>query len=188
MASPFLGQIQLFAGNFAPRGWALCEGQILPISQYTALFSILGTTYGGDGRTSFALPDLRGRVAIAPGTGPGLTTYRLGARAGTETNVMNTLQLPSHTHIATGTTKASNAVGTTNNPEGKVLATGKAVVDRSTSFNANIYGDASNANMAVNEVSVTLGNTGGNQSINNMQPYLATNYIIALQGLYPSRS
>jgi len=188
MSQPLIGEIKLFAGNFAPRTWAFCEGQLLAISSHSALFSILGTTYGGDGRSTFALPDLRGRAAIAPGSGPGLPTYRLGQRSGSPTNTLTANQLPSHTHAAAGTTKVSNADGTTNNPEGKVLATGKAVVDRSTSFNANIYGDASNANMAVNEVSVTLGNTGGNQSINNMQPYLATNYIIALQGLYPSRS
>ena len=188
MAYPFIGQIQIFAGNFAPRGWAFCEGQLLPISQNTALFSILGTIYGGDGRTTFALPDLRGRVPISPGTGPGLPNYRLGTRAGTETNVMNTLHLPSHTHTATGTTKASNAVGTTNNPEGKVLATGKAVVDRSTSYNANIYGDAANVNMAANGVTVTVNNTGASAAINNMQPYLVTNYIIALIGTFPSRS
>ena len=185
---PYIGEIKLFAGNFAPRSWAFCEGQLLAISQHSALFSILGTIYGGDGRTTFALPDLRGRTAIAPGTGPGLTARRLGERGGSTTNTLNATQLPNHTHTATGTTKVSNADGTTNNPEGKVLAVGKAVVDRSTSFNANIYGDGSNANMAANDVSVTLGNTGGNQSINNMQPYLATNYIIALFGIYPSRS
>ena len=188
MSQPLIGEIKLFAGNFAPRSWAFCEGQLLAISQNSALFSILGTTYGGDGRTTFALPDLRGRAPIGPRTGPGLSPHTLGQRSGTETNNLNTTQLPSHNHTATGTTKASNAVGTTNNPEGKVLATGKAVVDRSTSYDANIYADAANANMAANDVSVTVSNTGGNIPINNMQPYLATNYIIALYGIYPSRN
>jgi len=189
MAYPFIGQIQLFAGNFAPRGWSFCEGQLLPISQNTALFSILGTIYGGDGRTTFALPDLRGRAPISPGSGPGLSTRPLGQRSGSPTNTLNATQLPAHTHIVTGTTtKVSNADGTTNNPDGKVLAVGKTVVDRSTSYNATIYGDAANANMAANDVAVTVGNTGGSQPINNMQPYLAVNYIIALQGLFPSRS
>ncbi|MEM8909888.1 MAG: tail fiber protein, partial [Bacteroidota bacterium] len=97
---PFIGQIMMFGGNFAPRGWALCNGQLMPISQNQALFSLLGTTYGGDGRTTFALPDLRGRAAMHAGHGPGLTDRRLGQRSGTETNTMNTLQMPSHSHIA----------------------------------------------------------------------------------------
>tara|TARA_R110002072_G_scaffold91762_4_gene204631 strand:- start:2424 stop:2987 length:564 start_codon:yes stop_codon:yes gene_type:complete len=185
---PFLGQIMLFGGNFAPRGWAFCEGQLLAISQNTALFSILGTTYGGDGRTTFGLPDLRGRTPIAPGTGPGLSTHTLGARGGLEQNILNQTQLPSHSHIASGTIKASSAEGTTNNPNGKVLALGKVPVDRATSYDANIYGDAATVNMAANEVTVSIGNTGGNLPVSNMQPYLPVYYIIALVGVFPSRS
>ena len=93
---PFIAQIMMFGGNFAPRGWAFCDGQLLPISQYSALFSLLGTTYGGDGRTTFGLPDLRGRVAIHPGNGPGLSSIRLGEKGGTETNTLSTAQLPPH--------------------------------------------------------------------------------------------
>ncbi|REE80356.1 microcystin-dependent protein [Lutibacter oceani] len=188
MSSPLLGSVIMFAGNFAPRGWAFCDGQLLAISQNTALFSILGTTYGGDGRTTFALPDLRGRAPIGSRTGPGLSPINLGQKSGTETNTLNTTQLPSHTHIAQGTTKVSNADGTTNNPDGKVLAVGKAVADRTTSYNANIYGDTANANMASNNVTVTVGSTGGNLPINNRPPFLAVNYIIALQGIFPSRN
>ena len=189
MAEPLLASIKMFAGNFAPRGWAFCEGQLLPISQNQALFSLLGTIYGGDGRTTFALPDLRGRAPISSGNGPGLTSRPLGQRSGIESNMLNTNQLPPHTHTVIGaTTKVSNADGTINNPEGKVLAVGKTVVDRSTSYNASIYGDTANANMAANDVIVTVGNTGGGQPINNMQPFLAVNYIIALQGVFPSRN
>ena len=97
-AEPFIGEISMFAGNFAPRGWAFCEGQLLPIAQNQSLFSILGTTYGGDGRTTFGLPDMRGRVSIHPGTGPGLTNYRLGNKGGSETTTLTTNQLPSHNH------------------------------------------------------------------------------------------
>ncbi len=188
MSSPLLGSVIIFAGNFAPRGWAFCDGQLLPISQNTALFSLLGTTYGGDGRTTFALPDLRGRAPIGPRTGPGLSTFPLGARGGTETNILNTTQLPSHNHTATGTTNVSNADGTTNNPVGKVLAVGKVNVDRATNYNANNYGDTANASMAANDVTITVGNTGGNLPVNNRPPYLAINYIIALQGIFPSRN
>ncbi len=186
--NPLMGTIQIFAGNFPPRGWAFCDGQLLAISGNSALFSILGTTYGGDGRTTFALPDLRGREAIGPRTGPGLSPMNLGQRGGAETNILNANQLPSHNHIATGTTNVSNTDGTTNNPVGKVLAVGKVNVDRATNYNANNYGDSANASMAANDVTVTVGNTGGNQSINNRPPYLAINYIIATQGTYPSRN
>ncbi|REE80357.1 microcystin-dependent protein [Lutibacter oceani] len=188
MSTPLMGTIQIFAGNFPPRGWAFCDGQLLAISGNSALFSILGTTYGGDGRTTFALPDLRGRELIGPRRGPGLSDFRLGQRSGTETNTLNNTQLPSHTHIAQGTTKVSNTEGTTNNPDGKVLTVGKAVVDRTTSYNANIYGDTANTNMATNNVAVTVSNTGGNLPINNRSPYLAVNYIIAMVGIFPSRN
>ena len=116
---PFLGQIVLFGGNFAPRGWALCEGQLLPISQYSALFSILGTIYGGDGRTTFALPDLRGRAAISSGRGPGLSDRRLGSRSGQEVHTLTTLEMPSHNHLTQNSMKVSSqdstkATATTN--------------------------------------------------------------------------
>ena len=155
---PTIGEIRMFAGNFAPRSWALCQGQLLAISQNQALFSILGTTYGGDGRTSFGLPDLRGRVNIGPGTGPGLSTYRLGNKAGVENVFLNTLQIPSHTHIAEGTVKANFsplAPSTTGNPTNNSF--GNAA--------ANMYNNsAAETKMSPNNVEVTLGNTGGNLS------------------------
>jgi len=164
---PFLGQIILFAGNFAPRGWSLCEGQLLSINANQALFSILGTTYGGDGRTTFALPDLRGRVAIQQGTGPGLSTRRLGARGGTETNTMNILNMPSHSH-------------------GYAIDTSTNVADESTGFLAasNIYTEEHNSQYP----SVMVGMSGGQQPYNNIQPFTSIYYIIAMVGIYPSRS
>ena len=166
MSEPFLGQVIMFAGNFAPRGWALCEGQLLPISSNSALFSILGTTYGGDGRTTFALPDLRGRVPFAPGTGHGLSTYRLGQRGGVETNstVFN------HTHEL----RVSDKRGDDTDPDGSYLA-----VTRDANYTTNSGSGKKLAGLA---------NTGTGTPIPNIQPYLAINFIIALQGTFPSRS
>ena len=170
---PFLAQIVIFAGNFAPRGWAFCDGQLLPIAQNSALFSLVGTIYGGDGRTTFALPDLRGRVAIGPRTGPGLPTYREGARGGSTTNTLNVTQLPSHSH--TGTIKAQTAIGEENTPTGNYP-----------SMLAQAYSEDMNTSMAGDAIQTNA--TGGGQAVNNMQPYLAINFIIALQGTFPSRS
>ncbi len=183
----FLGEVRMFAGNFAPRTWAYCDGQLLAISQNTALFSILGTTYGGDGRTTFALPDLRGRTAIGPRNGPGLPSYRLGQRGGAATNVLNATQLPSHTHAAAGTLKTS-ATATGSTPAGNYPAPASG---RTSSGAVSISGwgsAADGAAGATNGVTVTVGNTGSNQSINNMQPYLSINYIICTQGVFPSRN
>jgi len=179
---PFIGQIMMFGGNFAPRGWALCDGQLLAISANTALFSILGTTYGGDGRTTFGLPDLRGRVSIHPGNGPGLSSYRLGERGGTESVVLNQTEIPSHTHAATGKIKANFSPLTP--------ATASSPVDGMFSnAEAKIYNSqAANNYMAANGVEVTVGNTGGNLSHTNIQPYNCVNYIIALVGTFPSRN
>ncbi|WP_299769699.1 tail fiber protein [uncultured Dokdonia sp.] len=178
---PFLGEIKLFAGNFAPRAWAYCDGQLLPISQYSALFSILGTTYGGDGRTTFALPDLRGRAAIHPGNGPGLSSYQLGQKGGRETISLNLANLPSHNHTATSTTTVH--VGDNNNedePEGNFLGTGQ------------FYSSAAAAGAKLNDAAVTttttVGMQGGQQAYNNLQPFLGVHYIIALQGVFPSRN
>ena len=179
---PFIGQIMMFGGNFAPRGWAFCEGQLLPISSNTALFSILGTTYGGDGRTTFALPDLRGRVSIHPGNGPGLSDYRLGEKGGVEDVVLNQTQIPSHSHSASGQIACNfnpTTPATSTSPVNGVFANAESKV----------YNTASpNQHMAANGVSVTVGNTGGNLSHTNQQPFIACNYIIALLGIYPSRS
>lgn len=169
---PFIGQIQLFGFNFAPRGWAFCEGQLLAISQYTALFSLLGTTYGGDGRTTFGLPDLRGRVPIGPGTGPGLSTYRWGQKGGQERVTLNINEIPSHTHTMMATTVA----GSSSNPSGMLLAETGAL-DKE-------YGTG--ALTAMNNQAI--GQMGGNQPHNILQPYLAVYYCIALVGVFPSRS
>src|SRR5690242_5317256 len=166
MANPFLGEIRIFAGNFAPRGWALCNGQLLAISQNTALFSLLGTTYGGNGQTTFALPDLRGRVPIGTGQGRGLTARNLGEVAGTETLTLDATQMPAHTHAA----GASAGNGAADSPTGRVLARMPGAIPQ--------YGAASNADMAA----AAAANSGGNQPHNNMQPFLTVTYIIALQG------
>lgn len=170
MSEPFVGEIRMFAGNFAPRGWAFCDGQLLAVSQNDALFSLLGTIYGGDGRTTFGLPDLRGRIPIHAGQGPGLSARRLGAKAGAENETLTVNQLPSHTH----TLHASADPTTTPNPQGNVL--GEATADR-------IYDATPDANMA----SSAITSIGGSRSHSNLQPYLCINYIIALFGIYPSK-
>lgn len=177
---PFIGQIIMFAGNFAPRGWALCDGQFLAISDNSALFSILGTTYGGDGRTTFGLPDLRGRVPMHAGSGPGRTPRPLGSAGGTESNTLNINQLPSHSHTASGKvqTQASSKQGDDSNPKGKYAA----------ASNEPQYSESPDILMGESDVDITVENTGGNAPINNLQPFQCINYIIALQGVYPSRT
>jgi len=195
MGDLYLGQIILFAGNFAPRSTAFCNGQLLSIAQNTALFSILGTTYGGDGRTTFALPDLRGRAALHPGTGPGLTPRKLGQRTGFETDTLSISQMPQHNHTATldnGSTsiKINTGDGTTNDPVGNFLAKGVTPAAGPLAANvANIYAPTSNSTMPGDLAGTpTIGMTGGNQPHNNMQPWLGLNYIICMQGLFPSRN
>ena len=171
MSEPFVGEIRMFAGNFAPRGWAYCDGQLLAVSQNDALFSLLGTIYGGDGRTNFGLPDMRGRIPIHAGSGPGLSDRRLGAKSGSETTTVNVDQLPAHTHPSASTNSANEG-----NPAGNVVAdTGSK----------NIYAD--DAAPAVNFSSSSSQWVGGSQSHSNMMPYLCIHYIIALFGIYPSR-
>jgi microcystin-dependent protein len=174
---PFIGQIIMFGGNFAPRGWAFCDGQLLPISQHSALFSILGTTYGGDGRTTFALPDLRGRVAIHPGNGPGLSDYRLGQKGGAETRTLTTAELPSHSHSI----RANNGPGNSS-----AASSGASIAGHGTSVppEGNFSSQAPNVDLSPQ----TAGNTGGGQPFDIRQPFLAVNFIIALEGVYPSRS
>ena len=175
MSEPFLAEIRIFAGNFAPRGWAFCNGQTLPIDQNTALFSLLGTIYGGDGRTTVGLPNLQGRSPMHPGRGPGLTSYRLGQIAGSETVTLNQAQMPSHTHDTAGSISSFTGLNPVRNAWG-------------TSQAGDYYrkGDAGGPN--VNMHADALAKAGGNQAHNNNQPFLAMYYIIALQGLYPSRS
>jgi len=169
---PFIGEIQIFAGNFAPTGWAFCDGQLLPIASNTALFSLLGTTYGGNGQTTFALPDLRGRVPIHPGQGPGLSPRSLGESAGVENVTLATTEMAAHAH----TLGASSASGSSDSPAGKVAARSPAAIPQ--------YAAVANANLAA----TAIGSAGGSQPHNNMQPYLALTYIIALTGIFPSRS
>ncbi len=172
---PFIGEIKMFAGNFAPRNFALCNGQLLQISQYQALFSLLGTTYGGDGRTTFGLPDLRGRAPIHFGTGPGLSDKRLGQKGGQESVALTVNNLPAHNHTAQ--LNADSTVATSDKPGNGLPARNAGSTPQ--------YGDT--VNTALNTAAVTVDNTGGNAPHTNMQPYLTINYIIALQGIYPSR-
>ncbi|NRB47283.1 MAG: phage tail protein [Saprospiraceae bacterium] len=184
---PFIGMIVMFGGNFAPRGWAFCDGTLLSISQNQALFSILGTTYGGDGRTTFALPELRGRVAMHPGSGPGLRTRRLGEKGGVEEVVLNTTQIPSHTHTlnAKGSLNVVREDGNTAEPAGAALA--NVSPDSTLSYNNSTAPDAVAAN---NSVTVTgnIAPTGGSLGHTNIQPFTCVNYIIALVGTFPSRN
>lgn len=169
MSEPFIAEIRIFAGNFAPRGWSFCDGQLLPISQHTALFSIIGTTYGGDGRTTTALPNMKGRAPMHPGRGPGLTSRRLGENVGAETAPLSEAQMASHNHALTAVPSATQA-----NPDSSVRL-----------GNAAMY---QTPGTTVDMASEAAGNTGGSQSHNNMQPFLTLNFIIALIGLFPSRS
>ena len=171
MSEPFVGEIRMFAGNFAPQGWAFCDGQLLAVSQNDALFSLLGTIYGGDGRTTFALPDLRGRVPVHAGQGPGLSERRLGSKGGTESVTLTTNQLPSHTHPVKGATDTATAATPANNvPAQSTAISLYAPVAPTVDMNAG----------AVQAV-------GGSQAHNNLMPTLCINFIIALYGVYPSR-
>ena len=170
MSEPFLAEVRIVGFNFAPRGWAFCDGQILPINQNQSLYSLLGTTYGGDGRTSFALPDMRGRVPIHVGRSNGGAFHTLGQKSGEETHTLSAAEMPQHTHVA----KASNLAGNNPIPGNNVLARAN-----------NLYHAPSNL---VALASGTVANVGGGQAHNNMQPTIAVNFCIALRGLFPSRN
>jgi len=179
----FLATILLWPCNFAPRGWAYCAGQILAISQNTALFSLLGTTYGGNGQTTFALPDLRGRVPVGAGQGPGLSSYNLGQVGGSETVTLTLNQMPMHAH--TFTVSASNVKATVSTP----AASNSLAAPYDTVNLSPIAGYNTTApNTALNVGPNTTGIAGGSTPTPIMQPYLGLNYIIALEGIYPSRS
>jgi microcystin-dependent protein len=173
MSTPFVGEIKNFGFNFAPRGFALCQGQLLPISQNTALFSILGTTYGGNGTSNFALPDLRGRVPVSAGQGLGLSNYLLGESTGTENVSLISSQMPAHGHNA----------GCFNG-DGDSYTGGNAIPAKDTAGGNNVYSSPSGSLMNGGAVTVT----GGGLPHNNLQPYLVVNYCIALQGIFPARN
>ncbi len=173
MSEPFVGEIRMFAGSFAPRGWAFCDGQLQAISQNDALFSLLGTIYGGDGRTTFGLPDLRGRIPIHAGTGPGLSPRRLGAKGGVEKVTLTVNQLPSHKHDA----RASAAAASSGSPVNNVSASTSPT---------NIYSTALAVSQNMNGAAISQ--SGGSQSHTNLMPALCVNFIIALFGIYPSRT
>ena len=171
MSEPFVGEIRMFAGNFAPRGWAFCDGQLLAVSQNDALFSLLGTSFGGDGRSTYGLPDLRGRIPLHQGTGPGLSPRKLGSKSGQEKVTLTTNQLASHTHDWS----VSTADADSGTPQGKVMA--KPVALR-------LYkATAQDTSLA----STALGNSGGSQNHTNLMPTLCVHFIISLFGIYPSR-
>jgi microcystin-dependent protein len=167
VSEPFIGEIRAFGFNFAPRGWATCSGQILSIAQNTALYSLLGTTYCGNGQTTFALPDLRGRVAVNQGQGPGLSNKTIGEQAGAEAHTLNVNEIPAHTHAQ----PASNADQSTNRP-------GNAVPTR-----GGVYAGSGDGTLMD-----PMTAAGGSQPHDNMQPYLTVNYCIALVGIFPSRN
>lgn len=175
---PYIGEIRLFAGNFAPTGWALCDGQLLPIAQNAALFSILGTTYGGNGQTNFALPDLRGRVPMHPGQGPGLSPRTLGEIGGDESVTLLANQMPAHSHAL----NASNTQGGADSPANSLLAQS---YDQNNNNPISTYAGG-NPNTALNPASVGL--TGNNLPHDNLQPYGCITFIIALTGVFPSRN
>lgn len=175
MSDPFLAEIRMFGGNFAPSGWALCNGQLMSISQNTALFSLLGTTYGGDGRVTFGLPDLMGTAPMQQGQGEGLSTRWLGETGGQPYVTVLTSQMPAHTHRA----NAVDASGDSTTPNDAIWAS--AQLGR---IGTNMYSNAA-PDQPMNPM--TIGITGGSQPHNNMPPYLCVSFIIALQGIFPQR-
>jgi microcystin-dependent protein len=174
MASPYVGEIRIFGGNFAPAGWAFCDGSLQSISQNQALYSLIGTTYGGDGVNTFALPNLVGRVPLCQGQGPGLSNYTIGQPGGLETVTLTTGQLPSHTHQAVGTVQGAAV----SSPANAYWGNG--------SIQQNLYGPAASVNATMNAAAIA--NTGGNQQHDNMIPFLVLSLIIALDGIYPSQT
>lgn len=179
MSEPFVGEIRMVGFSFAPQGWANCDGTILSIASNTALFSLLGTTYGGDGRVTFALPDLRGRVPIHTGQGPGLASRTQGSVSGQETVTLNSNELPSHNHaLSSGNLPTTSSVGNQMSPDGHLPATAN-------DGESNYSDAAPTGSMAL---SGSTGNSGGSQPHNNMPPFLTIRFVVALVGIYPSRN
>ena len=174
MADPFVAEIRIFPFNFAPKGWAWCDGQLLPISQNTALFSLLGTTYGGDGKSTFALPDMQGNAPMHPGQGPGLSLHDLGEMGGSETVTLLSSEMPAHTHVMTG----SNQPGEDPSPSPQELI--------SRSVGASLYQTVTNTNVVMLDPGA-VAISGQSMPHNNMQPYLTFYFNIALQGVFPPR-
>ena len=173
MAQPYVGEIRMFAGNFAPAGWVFCDGQLLPISENETLFNLIGTTYGGDGQSTFAVPDLRGRIPIHAGTGPGLSSRILASSGGAEEVTLTVNQIPAHSHVVL----ASGAAASSGNPSGNVSATTSPTNVYSTSLQT-----AQNMNNAA------IAPAGGSQPHSNLMPALCVNFIISLFGIFPSPS
>ena len=171
MSSPYIGEIRMFAGNFPPVGWMFCEGQLIPISENDTLFNLIGTTYGGDGQSTFALPNLASRVPIHRGSGPDGTTYQLGEMAGVESVTLTASQIPQHSHPML----ASNDIGTLSTPQGNLTAQSAVKLYR-----------AGNASVSMHPSSIAP--VGGSQPHENMQPYLCINFIISLDGIYPTQN
>jgi microcystin-dependent protein len=175
MSDPFIGEIKMFGGNFPPNGWALCQGQLMPISENDTLFNLIGTTYGGDGQETFGLPDIQSRVAVHQGTGSGLSTYQMGEKGGVESVTLSTNQIPIHTHAAVTATTGQVSAAANN-----ILADAQT-----TQTGARIYSNqASDVQMNANTIAIT----GGSQPHDNIQPTLAINFIISLFGIYPSQN
>jgi microcystin-dependent protein len=174
MADPFVAEIRIYPFNFAPKGWAFCDGQLMPLSQNTALFSLLGTTYGGNGKSNFALPDLQGRAPMHPGQGPGLSLHDLGETGGSELVTLLESEIPAHNH----------SLGAQNVPLGGVASGSGAVLNRPAS--GNLYDATSPQLVAMAPQSIAP--AGGDQPHNNLQPYLTLNFCIALQGVFPPRT
>jgi microcystin-dependent protein len=177
MADPFVAEIRIFPFNFAPKGWAFCNGQLMPISQNTALFSLLGTTYGGDGKSTFALPNLQDSAPMHPGQGPGLSLHDLGEQSGSQTVTLLVSEIPVHAHLL----MAQQDPGDLFQPQ--VGGVGNSLAR---SNNGNAYQNVVNANL-VNMALQTLSPAGGDQPHNNMMPFLTLNFCIALQGVFPAR-
>ena len=179
MSDPYIGEIRMFGGNFAPTGWMLCNGQLLPITQYTALFSILGTTFGGDGRTTFGLPNLQGRVPIHWGTGAGLSSYVLGEEGGVENTTLLSNQMPLHTHLVNASSTAPARGGSS---PANAYPSAPAVTPNTTVVEA--YSPTANATMNP----AMIGTAGGSVPFPILQPFLCVTFIIAFNGIFPTRN
>ena len=173
---PFVAEIRIFPFNFAPKGWAFCDGQLLPLSQNTALFSLLGTTYGGDGKSNFALPDMQGNAPMHPGQGPGLSLHDLGETGGSETVTLLESEIPSHSHTMQSLPAPANRTAPSGNSLARVQGT------------SGPYIPATSSPPLVNMADNAITPSGGNQPHNNMQPYLTLSFCIALQGVFPPRT